>query len=119
MHRNISLITFCLILPVVLGLSACGGKKTNSSDGSPIDEPLSMEMVTEDSGGASDLDSIDSAPTGERAGRTSPQQLPVRYQQPTYIAEQTDETMTESKERYAIKVGANISSTKGPSPYGT
>ena len=48
----------------------------------------------------------------------NPPQLPVRYQQPTYIAatDTADNALQEQNEQYAVKVGANISSTKGPQP---
>ncbi len=48
----------------------------------------------------------------------NPRQLPVRYQQPTYIAatDTADNALQQQDEQYAVKVGANISSTKGPQP---
>jgi len=48
----------------------------------------------------------------------TPQQLPVRFQQPGYFSEdiKTDTILDEKGETYEIKVGANISSTKGPQP---
>ncbi len=48
----------------------------------------------------------------------NPRQLPVRYQQPTFIAATgtTDNELQQQNENYVVKVGANISSTKGPQP---
>lgn len=47
-----------------------------------------------------------------------PTQLPVRFQQPGYFTqdEQASDVLDEDAEEYVIKVGANISSTKGPQP---
>ena len=54
----------------------------------------------------------------EATKAATPKQLPVRYQQPTYIAatESADNELKQQGEQYAVKVGANISSTKGPQP---
>jgi len=48
----------------------------------------------------------------------APLQLPVRYQQPTYLIENefNDETGQSLEKEATIKVGANITSTKGPQP---
>ncbi|MDH4317349.1 MAG: pilus (MSHA type) biogenesis protein MshL [Desulfobulbaceae bacterium] len=109
MHRNISFFIFCITLPVLLSLAGCGGKKHNSSDEVAQEEQPTMEMITEESNGNSYNDR-------ETNTQASPHQLPVRYQQMTYFAEQTDDALNQTKESYAIKVGANISSTKGPQP---
>ena len=47
-----------------------------------------------------------------------PVQLPVRFQQPGYFTqdEQASDVLDEDAEDYEMKVGANISSTKGPQP---
>jgi len=45
-------------------------------------------------------------------------QLPVRFQTPSYYAQdqQASDVLGEDTEEYVIKVGANITSTKGPQP---
>ncbi len=46
-----------------------------------------------------------------------PAQLPVRFQRPSFIVEQeTSDMLAEDSADYAIKVGANINSTRGPQP---
>ncbi len=47
-----------------------------------------------------------------------PAQLPVRYRNPGYVvaSEETDNALSQEEEKYALKVGANITSTKGPQP---
>ncbi len=47
-----------------------------------------------------------------------PAQLPVRYRNPGYVvaSEQTNNALNQEEEKYALKVGANITSTKGPQP---
>ena len=53
-----------------------------------------------------------------KASSRSSLQLPVRYQQPTYLIENefNDETAQSLEKEATIKVGANITSTKGPQP---
>jgi general secretion pathway protein D/MSHA biogenesis protein MshL len=52
------------------------------------------------------------------AKQTGPVQLPVRFQVPSYFAqdELASDMLEEDTEDYEIKVGANITSTKGPQP---
>ena len=54
----------------------------------------------------------------QTAGPQGPAQLPVRYQNPGYIApaEKADKELKQQEEQYSIKVGANITSTRGPQP---
>jgi MSHA type pilus biogenesis protein MshL len=49
---------------------------------------------------------------------SDPAQLPVRFQSPSYFIqdEQAADVLGEDAEDYEIKVGANITSTKGPQP---
>ncbi|MCL7486884.1 MAG: type II and III secretion system protein [Desulfobulbaceae bacterium] len=49
---------------------------------------------------------------------SDPAQLPVRFQSPSYFIqdEQGADVLGEDSEDYEIKVGANITSTKGPQP---
>ncbi|GAB4340621.1 MAG: hypothetical protein Kow0089_14380 [Desulfobulbaceae bacterium] len=57
------------------------------------------------------------APTAKKK-ETGPAQLPVRFQTPAYFTqdEQASAVLDEDTEDYQIKVGANITSTKGPQP---
>lgn len=52
------------------------------------------------------------------AKQTGPVQLPVRFQVPSYFAqdELASDMLEEDTEDYEIKVGANITSTRGPQP---
>ena len=52
------------------------------------------------------------------AAAAQPAQLPVRYRNPGYVVanEETDNALNQEEEKYALKVGANITSTKGPQP---
>lgn len=56
--------------------------------------------------------------TATEARQADPVQLPVRYQVPSYFAQDEEATavLEEDSEDYEIKVGANITSTKGPQP---
>ncbi|MDH3347345.1 MAG: pilus (MSHA type) biogenesis protein MshL [Desulfobulbaceae bacterium] len=84
------------------------------------DEPITMESMADESAGDTSLGnegfSLDQAAAASESKSNSIQQLPVRYQQPNYFAEGSDDSLSQTKKRYAIKVGANISSTKGPQP---
>ncbi len=55
---------------------------------------------------------------GKEAAAAPPAQLPVRYRNPGYVVagEETDSALNQEEEKYALKVGANITSTKGPQP---
>lgn len=57
-------------------------------------------------------------PAEQTAAVPEPAQLPVRFQQPSFLAadEQADEDLALGKEEYQIKVGATIRSTAGPQP---
>lgn len=57
-------------------------------------------------------------PSKATAKMNEPTQLPVRYQQPTYVVEDENasDVLGEDAEDFEIKVGANITSTKGPQP---
>jgi general secretion pathway protein D/MSHA biogenesis protein MshL len=58
------------------------------------------------------------APAAAAAKEDGPAQLPVRYQVPSYFAqdELASDMLEEDTEEYEIKVGANITSTRGPQP---
>lgn len=58
------------------------------------------------------------APNSSMAKDSGPVQLPVRYQSASYFTqdEQASEVLGEDSEDYEVKVGANITSTKGPQP---
>ncbi|WP_456473201.1 pilus (MSHA type) biogenesis protein MshL [Desulfolithobacter sp.] len=61
----------------------------------------------------------DQAPTPKvvKKEMTAPTQLPVRFQRPSFVIEQeTADVLAEDSADYAIKVGANINSTRGPQP---
>lgn len=57
-------------------------------------------------------------PAAAETKQADPVQLPVRYQIPSYYAqdEQASDMLEEDSDEYEIKVGANITSTKGPQP---
>lgn len=54
----------------------------------------------------------------EEAAAAQPAQLPVRYRKPGYViaSDEADNALSQEEEKYALKVGANITSTKGPQP---
>lgn len=58
------------------------------------------------------------APSPVAEKNTGPAQLPVRFQNPSYFIhdEKAADVLGEESEDYQIKVGANITSTKGPQP---
>jgi general secretion pathway protein D/MSHA biogenesis protein MshL len=58
------------------------------------------------------------APPPATEKKTGPAQLPVRFQNPSYFIqdEQAADVLGEDSEEYQVKVGANISSTRGPQP---
>lgn len=58
------------------------------------------------------------APAITSEKNTGPAQLPVRFQSPSYYIhdEQAADVLGEESDDYQIKVGANITSTKGPQP---
>jgi len=57
-------------------------------------------------------------PVVAEAKQPDPVQLPVRFQNPAYFSqdEHASDLLGEDAEDYTIKVGANITSTKGPQP---
>jgi len=57
-------------------------------------------------------------PVITQAKQPDPVQLPVRFQNPGYFTqdEKASDVLDEDDEDYELKVGANISSTKGPQP---
>ena len=96
MRRNTSILASCLIALLLLTTGGCGNKKQTRAEAEKA-APASL---------------------GQQAQAPKPTQLPVRYQRPTYIApsENADSSLGEHDEEYTLKVGANISSTRGPQP---
>lgn len=97
MKLNKWLIVASLILSLPI-ITSCGGKKqANDKANQPTSQPVG---------------SMNAPP------QSSPPQLPVRYQNPGYLAslENQNDSLGEEAEEYQIKVGATIRSTGGPQP---
>ena len=93
--------------PYLLSISLCffiaaGSTGCNHQADTKVPEPPSAEKVAKE----------------QVAKPQMPPQLPVRYQNPGYIAptEKADNELKLQDEQYSVKVGANITSTKGPQP---
>jgi len=93
--------------PHLLSISLCfllavGSTGCNHQTDTKVPEPSSAEKTA----------------LQETATPQTPAQLPVRYQNPGYIAptEKADKELKLQDEQYSVKVGANITSTKGPQP---
>ncbi len=94
MKHRLQIATSCLLLLFLCSCSA-GKKNATQSTITPVDQ---SQVST--------------------ARENAPQQLPVRFQKPTYITEDNaaDPGLKDVSGEYEIKVGANISSTQGPQP---
>lgn len=79
---------------------------------------LSVSCVKKDSQPPSNDAKASNSSEATEAKQQEPVQLPVRFQSPAYFAqdEQASELLGEDTEEYVMKVGANITSTKGPQP---
>lgn len=97
MKRNNSRLTLLLLAALMILLVSCVKKESQP--------PANDAKATSDSVVA-------------EAKQQEPTQLPVRFQSPTYYAqdEQASDLLGEDTEDYEIKVGANITSTRGPQP---
>ncbi len=93
-----STFTTCLGILLLLSLAACSGKEQSTAK-KTAPAPTLAEKV-------------------QAQAAQKPVQLPVRYQKPTFVApsETADASLGEDSEEYTLKVGANISSTRGPQP---
>ncbi len=93
-----SLLTISLCILMLAGSVGCSRKEAQTKPA----PPTAAETAVKEAAKAAE----------------NPKQLPVRYQQPAYIAatETADNALQQQDEHYAVKVGANISSTKGPQP---
>ncbi len=91
------LLTISLSILMLAASSGCVHKETAKSPAPPSAEETAIK---------------------EAKAATPPAQLPVRYQRPTYIAavDSADNELKQQDTEYSVKVGANISSTKGPQP---
>jgi len=92
--------------PHLLSISLCfliaaGSTGCNHQADTKVPEPPSAEKIAM-----------------EQAKPQAPAQLPVRYQNPGYIAptEKADKELKLQDDQYSVKVGANITSTRGPQP---
>lgn len=101
MKRNNSLRALCLLALILIFVASCAKQEAAAPDAAkaPTEEVLA------------------------EAKQPAPQpsetdQLPVRYQNASYYTqdEKASDMLGEDTEDYKIKVGANISSTKGPQP---
>ncbi len=92
------LLTISLCILMLAGSVGCSRKEAQTKPA----PPTAAETAVKEAAKAAD----------------NPRQLPVRYQQPAYIAatDTADNALQQQNEQYAVKVGANISSTKGPQP---
>ncbi len=93
-----SLLTISLCILMLAGPVGCSRKEAQTKPA----PPTAAETAVKEAAKAAE----------------NPKQLPVRYQQPAYIAatETADNALQQQDENYSVKVGANISSTKGPQP---
>ena len=88
-------ISFCFLM--LATLNGCSNKEQAAAP-----EPQGAEQIAME----------------EAAAPPELTQLPVRYQNPGYVVstETEDDEVGLAEEQYALKVGANITSTKGPQP---
>lgn len=98
MKMKNSKLAFNLIALLMIFLVSCVNKETTTS-------PTNEAKASPD-------------PGVTEMKQTEPAQLPVRFQSPGYYAtdESGAEVIGEDSEEFEIKVGANISSTRGPQP---
>ncbi len=99
MRFNRAILASCLATLLLFTVAGCGNKKQTQTAEEKA-APTSLEKQVQ-----------------ARQAR-KPVQLPIRYQKPTYIApsESAGSSLGENGEEYTLKVGANISSTRGPQP---
>lgn len=102
MKRNNSRRALCLLAFFLIFLVSCGKQEAAPPENAakaPTEEVIAETKQAE-------------TPKSEVA------QLPVRFQSPSYFTQdqQASDVLGEDTEDYEIKVGANISSTKGPQP---
>ncbi|MFZ5797433.1 MAG: pilus (MSHA type) biogenesis protein MshL [Desulfobulbaceae bacterium] len=98
MKRISSQRAICLLAFLLIFLASCAKQEATPSDSAtnaPTEEVLTETRKNEETA-----------------------QLPVRFQTPSYYTQdqQASDVLGEDTEDYEIKVGANISSTKGPQP---
>lgn len=93
--RNIVAISLCSLF---LLLHGCSGR--DGADQAK-EEPVSEKNLTQ------------ANVTPDKKG---PEQLPVRYQAPQYFADEKSSVVDDADEDLALKVGADIRSTRGPQP---
>lgn len=101
MKRNNSLRALCLLALILIFVASCAKQEAAAPDAAkaPTEEVLAEAKQP--------------APQPNETN-----QLPVRYQNASYYTqdEKASDMLGEDTEDYKIKVGANISSTKGPQP---
>ncbi len=98
MKLNRTTLVTCIGILLLLTTAGCGNKEQTQA-GREKAAPTSLEQQVQ-----------------ARQTR-KPVQLPVRYQKPTFIAPSEEATSSLGEnEEYTLKVGANISSTRGPQP---
>ncbi|HEB50610.1 MAG TPA: pilus (MSHA type) biogenesis protein MshL [Desulfobulbus sp.] len=99
MKFNRPLLASCLAILLLLTIAGCGNKK--------------QTRATEEKAAPATLEEQVQARQAQK-----PVQLPVRYRKPTFIApdENAESSVAENADEYVLKVGANISSTRGPQP---
>ena len=97
------LLKYSIYLILILYLTACTAKQAR-------DIPVETKKI--------DKQDLSSAAQSAPVPKATSNQLPVRYQQPTYLVENEIKSSTnQSLEKEAqIKVGANITSTRGQQP---
>lgn len=102
MKRNNSLRALCILVFLLIFLASCAKQESVAPDAAkaPTEEVLAEAKQ----------------PPAPEPGATA--QLPVRYQTASYFTqdEKASDMLGEDAEDYVLKVGANISSTKGPQP---
>lgn len=101
MKRNTSPRALCLLAFLLIFLASCAKQEASAPDAA---KTPTEEVLTE----------AQQMPPQS----TETNQLPVRYQNASYFTqdEKASDMLGEDTEDYVIKVGANISSTKGPQP---
>ncbi len=91
---------FTVICLLPLALSGCGGKQPAAE----IDIPIAEQVAS--------VAEVSPAPPGQ------PLQLPVRYQRPGFFIpmDEAGSELGNDENEFVLKVGANITSTRGPQP---
>ncbi|HHO48104.1 MAG TPA: pilus (MSHA type) biogenesis protein MshL [Desulfobacteraceae bacterium] len=97
MKQNNTSLTLILLAVILMLTVSCAKKEATPPTSEDITNP---------------------APAAAEAKEEGPVQLPVRFQVPSYFAqdELATDMLEEDTEEYEIKVGANITSTRGPQP---